>query len=284
MGSAARMIAAMKTLIPVVCVPFLALVTVLPAQEGAQAKPPAKQEKPAKQAPQQDDKVTAADPAIQAIDKFIEKQAVDTKKDGWRTGLKEPPKLTFDKDSDYFWHVETEAGTMKLRYYTDAAPMHVSSGIYLSRLGYYDGLGFHRIIPGFMAQGGCPNTADPKLQRAWGTGGPGYLMDGEFIGNKKHDKPGILSMANTGRPKSEGSQFFITFRDTANLDGGYTVWGEVVDGMDTVRALEKKGISQNNGMLPKPVGIVRTWITVEKKAKAEPTEKQDGEKGGEKGK
>lgn len=292
MPFAHRMICAMKNLITAVCVPLFAFVTAATAQEGETQKPPAKQEKPAKQEPQKDDKATAADPAIQAIDKFIKAQSVDTKKDGWRTGLKEPPKQTFAADADYFWHVQTSAGTVKIRYLTADAPVHVTSGIYLARLGFYDGLGFHRIIPNFMAQGGCPNTADPKLQRAWGTGGPGYYIDGEFASGRKHDKPGLLSMANTGRPMTDGSQFFLTFVPTPWLDGKHTVWGEVVDGMETVKALEKLGSSANNGMLAKPVAIVRTWITVEPKAKAGDAKqdgdgkdagKKGGEKGGEKG-
>ena len=145
--------------------------------------------------------------------------------------------------------------------------MHVSSGIYLARLGYYDGLTFHRVIPRFMAQGGCPIGS--------GSGGPGYQFEGEFDAKVKHDKPGILSMANAG-PGTDGSQFFLTFLPTPHLDGRHTVWGEVVDGKDTLKALEGKGREENNGQLPRndQIKIVRTWVQVAPKkepAKEAPT-------------
>ncbi|MCK5941003.1 MAG: peptidylprolyl isomerase [Planctomycetes bacterium] len=170
---------------------------------------------------------------------------------------------------DYLWHVETSEGPLTIRYLVDSTPMHCTAGIYLARLGYYDGLNFHRIIPGFMAQGGCPTGT--------GTGGPGFFMDGEFPKNmRKHDRGGLLSMANTGRPRSDGSQFFLTFVPTPHLDGKHTVWGEVIEGMETVKKLEKKGTRRNNGMLgaagPK---IVRTWVEVVPQAKKKP--KADGE-------
>jgi cyclophilin family peptidyl-prolyl cis-trans isomerase len=108
----------------------------------------------------------------------------------------------------------------------------VSSAIYLTRLGFYDGTIFHRVIPRFMAQGGDPTGT--------GRGGPGYKYDGEFDSSVKHDKPGVLSTANSG-PGTDGSQFFITFVATPHLDGKHTIYGTVVEGMDTVKALEKAG-------------------------------------------
>jgi cyclophilin family peptidyl-prolyl cis-trans isomerase len=110
--------------------------------------------------------------------------------------------------------------------------MHVSSTIYLTRLGFYDSRVFHRVITGFMAQGGDPT----------GTGrrGPGYKYSGEFDASVKHDQPGVLSMANSG-PGTDGSQFFITFVETPNLDGKHTIFGRVVEGMDTLKELEKAG-------------------------------------------
>jgi cyclophilin family peptidyl-prolyl cis-trans isomerase len=112
--------------------------------------------------------------------------------------------------------------------------MHVSSTIYLARLGFYDGVIFHRVITGFMAQGG-----DPLGQ---GTGGPGYDYDGEFSNSARHDRPGLLSMANAG-PGTDGSQFFLTFVPTPHLDDKHTIFGEVVEGMETVQQLEKGGSS-----------------------------------------
>ena len=108
----------------------------------------------------------------------------------------------------------------------------MASTIYLTRLGFYDGLGFHRVIDGFMAQGGCPLGT--------GTGGPGYRYDGEFGGKARHDRRGILSMANAG-PGTDGSQFFITFLATPHLDGNHTVFGAVDGGMEVLDALESRG-------------------------------------------
>ena len=224
-GPTRRMIPAMKILTTLVCVPLLAAVTAIPAQEKKEAK---QDPKPAKVP--SDTKATTADSAIQAIDKFIAKKAIKKNKSGWKMTLSKPPQLQFSADKDYFWHVDTAVGAMKIRYFPDIAPMHVSSGLYLSRLGFYDGLNFHRIIPGFMAQGGCPEGS--------GRGRPGYLMAGEFPkGGPRHDKMGILSTANAG-PRTDGSQFFLTFGPTRSLDGKYTIWGEVVEGQQTLKELQ----------------------------------------------
>jgi peptidyl-prolyl cis-trans isomerase B (cyclophilin B) len=251
------MLWAMKILTTLICVPLMAAIAAVPAQDKAKA--------PKKPAKFEDSKATKADPAIQAIDKFIKKASVSKKKRGWRLTLAAPPQQKFQADCDYIWHVETELGAMDIRYLTDSTPMHATSGIYLARLGYYDGLNFHRIIPGFMAQGGCPTGT--------GTGGPGFFMDGEFKNGRKHDKAGLLSMANTGRPRSDGSQFFLTFTPTPHLDGRHTVWGEVIKGMSTVKALEGKGSRAKNGMIGKAgPKILRSWVEVVPKKKA----KKDG--------
>jgi cyclophilin family peptidyl-prolyl cis-trans isomerase len=127
--------------------------------------------------------------------------------------------------------------------------MHVSSTIYLTKLGYYDGLAFHRVIQGFMAQGGCPVGR--------GTGGPGYEYDGEFDANVRHDRPGLLSMANRG-PGTDGSQFFLTFVPTPHLDNNHTIFGEIVDGMETLAALESAGSS--SGATTTPLVIEKATI------------------------
>ncbi|MFY9345279.1 MAG: peptidylprolyl isomerase [Planctomycetota bacterium] len=253
----------MSQLLRTVVVPLLALAAFLPAQEGEKAKPA--ESKPAKEQPQGDDALTANDVAIKAIDKFIADSKIDKAKSGWKTSLSKPPNLPFDANADYFWHMETEFGPIKLRYFPEASPAHVSSGIYLARLGFYDGLTFHRVMPQFMAQGGDPAGN--------GQGGPGYRIDAEFKNGLKHSKAGILSMARTPDPNSAGSQFFITFKDTPPLDDsparpGYTVWGEVVAGMEAVRELEKRGTNENNGMLKTPIKILKTWVSVAAKAKA----------------
>lgn len=176
--------------------------------------------------------VSDKDAAITAIDKFIVEQAVNTSARGWRTSLTRPPEAVFDASKAYFWKISTNVGEMKIRLMPEVAPMHVSSTIYLARLGFYDGVIFHRVITGFMAQGGDPFGT--------GTGGPGYNYDGECAASARHDRPGLLSMANAG-PGTDGSQFFLTFVPTPHLDDKHTIFGEVVEGMETVQALEKRG-------------------------------------------
>jgi cyclophilin family peptidyl-prolyl cis-trans isomerase len=174
------------------------------------------------------------DVAIAAIDSFIAEQSIDRSKDGWKTSLPQPPQVEFDASKRYFWNVATNVGDLKIRLMPDVAPMHVSSTIYLARLGFYDGVIFHRVITGFMAQGG-----DPLGQ---GIGGPGYNYNGEFSSSARHDRPGLLSMANAG-PGTDGSQFFLTFVPTPHLDDKHTIFGEVLAGMETVQQLEKGGSS-----------------------------------------
>jgi cyclophilin family peptidyl-prolyl cis-trans isomerase len=180
----------------------------------------------------EENSVSDKDAAITAIDKFIVERAVNTGVSGWKTSLTRPPQATFDASRAYFWKISTNFGEMKIRLMPDVAPMHVSSTIYLARLGFYDGVIFHRVITGFMAQGGDPLGT--------GTGGPGYNYDGECDPSARHDRPGLLSMANAG-PGTDGSQFFLTFVPTPHLDDKHTIFGEVVEGMETVQAIEKRG-------------------------------------------
>jgi peptidyl-prolyl cis-trans isomerase B (cyclophilin B) len=175
---------------------------------------------------------SATDPAFSALDEHLAKNPVDTSRDGWKTSLSSPPDLPFASDATYQWLLVTNKGEIKVTLRHDVAPKHVSSTAYLTRLGFYDGLSFHRVIPGFMAQGGCPVGR--------GTGGPGYKMDGEFSPNVRHDKPGLLSMANAG-PGTDGSQFFLTFVPTPHLDNMHTIFGEVVEGEAVLAALEAAG-------------------------------------------
>ncbi|RKY18736.1 MAG: peptidylprolyl isomerase [Planctomycetota bacterium] len=173
-----------------------------------------------------------SDPALAALETHLASNPVDTAKDGWRTRLSGPPELPFTDDTTYHWVLSTNKGTLTVLLRSDVAPRHVASTLYLTRLGFYDGLAFHRVIQGFMAQGGCP------LGR--GTGGPGYTMSGEFDPSVKHDRPGLLSMANAG-PGTDGSQFFLTFVPTPHLDGLHTIFGEVLGGETTLAALEAAG-------------------------------------------
>jgi peptidyl-prolyl cis-trans isomerase B (cyclophilin B) len=117
----------------------------------------------------------------------------------------------------------TNRGPIHLRLHEDKAPITVANFVNLARRGYYDGLSFHRVIADFMIQGGCPEGP--------GRGGPGYRFEDEFDTGLKHDKPGVLSMANAG-PGTNGSQFFITHGPTPWLDGKHSVFGEVLDAAD----------------------------------------------------
>jgi len=119
--------------------------------------------------------------------------------------------------------MKTSRGTIHLELFPEVAPVTVSNFANLASRGYYDGLSFHRVIPDFMVQGGCPLGS--------GTGGPGYRFEDECHRDRKHDRPGILSMANSG-PGSNGSQFFITHVETPWLDGRHTVFGAVLSADD----------------------------------------------------
>src|SRR5512145_2025535 len=120
-------------------------------------------------------------------------------------------------------------GDIVLRFFHDVAPGHVKNFIELAKKGFYNGTTFHRVIPGFMIQGGDPNSKSPDKSRH-GMGGPGYEIKAEF--NATPHKRGIVSMAPSGRPDSAGSQFFICVKDSNFLDRQYTVFGEVVSGME----------------------------------------------------
>src|SRR5690348_12761234 len=124
----------------------------------------------------------------------------------------------------------TNRGPIRLRLHEDKAPVTVASFVNLAKRGYYDGLSFHRVISNFMIQGGCPEGS--------GRGGPGYKFADEFHPSLRHSKKGILSMANSG-PNTNGSQFFITVTETPWLDNKHTVFGEVVEGYDTVEKISK---------------------------------------------
>ena len=122
--------------------------------------------------------------------------------------------------SDLIANFNTARGPIRVRLFPDKTPVTVANFVNLAQKGYYNGLNFHRVIPDFMIQGGCP--------KGTGTGGPGYRFEDETRPDLRHDKPGILSMANAG-PGTNGSQFFITHIATPWLDGKHTVFGEVLD-------------------------------------------------------
>jgi len=196
--------------------------------------------------------VSENDPAIAAIDTFIADQGIDKGRGDWKQNLSKPPQVEFDSSASYFWNITTNVGDIKVRLLPEIAPMHVSSTIFLSRLGFYDDVIFHRVIDGFMAQSGDP------IGR--GTGGPGYEYGGEFSKSARHDRPNLLSMANAG-PDTDGSQFFLTFCPTPHLDDNHTIFGEIVEGAETMGELEKRGSS--SGTTSEKLLMNTTTISVE---------------------
>ena len=126
--------------------------------------------------------------------------------------------------------IKTKFGDMELTFFPQKAPKHVENFLNLAKSGFYNGTIFHRVIPGFMIQGGDPNTKDPNKPETYGMGGPKERVHAEF--NDIPHKRGILSMARSNDPNSAGSQFFIVVKDANFLDGQYTVFGEVVKGME----------------------------------------------------
>jgi cyclophilin family peptidyl-prolyl cis-trans isomerase len=192
-----------------------------------------------------------SDKTLGEIDAFIAKSAIDKTKNTWKTTLPIPPKFTFDPAKKYFVNIQTNKGPIKIQFMPAVAPMHVSSFMYLARLGFFDGIKFHRVITAFMAQGGDPLGN--------GTGGPGYKFGGECDPNVKHDRPFLLSMANAG-PGTDGSQFFLTFKETPWLDGKHAIFGEVVEGQETVKALEKAGSS--SGKTSEPLSMDKVTVEV----------------------
>jgi cyclophilin family peptidyl-prolyl cis-trans isomerase len=128
--------------------------------------------------------------------------------------------------------ITTNFGDIRLEFYPEDAPKTVENFKELSKRGFYNGLIFHRIVPGFVIQGGDPNTKDSTDRSKWGTGGPGWNIKAEF--NKNKHSRGVLSMARSQAPDSAGSQFFIVLKDSGFLDGQYTVFGRITHGMDIV--------------------------------------------------
>ncbi|PQO32091.1 peptidylprolyl isomerase [Bremerella cremea] len=131
--------------------------------------------------------------------------------------------------------IQTNKGTIKLELFDEKVPKTVANFEKLAGEGFYDGLKFHRVIPDFMVQTGCPSGT--------GTGGPGYKFADEFHPDLKHDGPGILSMANAG-PNTNGSQFFITHVETPWLDNKHSVFGKVLEGQDIVDTIEQGDVME----------------------------------------
>jgi len=159
------------------------------------------------------------------------------------------PEMIIDIDKQYTATIETEKGNIVLELFTEDAPVTVNNFVFLSQEGFYNGTTFHRVIPGFMVQGGDPTGT--------GAGGPGYKFEDEF--NQNRHVTGALSMANSG-PNTNGSQFFITFAPQPHLDGKHTVFGQVIEGMNVLNRLTPR----DPNTLPSFTGdkIIRIMIEV----------------------
>ena len=153
--------------------------------------------------------------------------------------------------------IQTTLGAMVLEFFEEDVPNHVANFKKLARERYYDGIYFHRVIPGFMIQAGCPLTRDDDRSND-GTGGPGYTIDAEF--NHRPHKPGTLSMARQPDPNSAGSQFFICHKAQPGLDGQYTVFGRVIDGMDVVDKIANAKRDKKDNPMEK---IIMEKVTIE---------------------
>jgi peptidyl-prolyl cis-trans isomerase B (cyclophilin B) len=150
---------------------------------------------------------------------------------------------------------KTSEGEMVAEFWPDVAPNTVENFKKLAKSGFYDGTAFHRILKGFMAQGGDPLTKNPSKEAAWGTGDPGYKIKAEF--NKKLHVRGVLSMARSTDPDSAGSQFFICFGPASQLDGKYTAFGKIIKGDDVLDKLANVPVTRNSaGENSKPVNRV----------------------------
>jgi peptidyl-prolyl cis-trans isomerase B (cyclophilin B) len=152
--------------------------------------------------------------------------------------------------------IETKFGSMEIRFFPDKAPKHVENFIKLAKTGFYNKTLFHRVIPGFMIQGGDPNTKDEKDKSKYGMGGPGYNVKAEF--NDRPHVRGAVSMARSQDPDSAGSQFFIVVKDAPQLNGKYTVFGEVAQGMEVA----DKIVSQQRDARDNPLERIEMTVKI----------------------
>ena len=151
------------------------------------------------------------------------------------------PEMTIDPEKSYTAVIHTERGDFTMTLRPDLAPQHVNSFVFLSRDGYYDGVTFHRVIPGFMAQAGDPTGT--------GSGGPGYTLPAEFTTEVPYTE-GVVGAARTSQPDTAGSQWFVTLDEASNLNGQYTVFAQVTDGIDVVKCITARDPSTNPGAPP----------------------------------
>ncbi len=161
------------------------------------------------------------------------------------------PAVVIDPLKTYFAHLKTEKGEIVIRLFANQAPNTVNNFVFLAQQGWYENITFHRVIEGVVAQTGDPSGT--------GIGGPGYLIDDEFPYNLYFDRPGLVAMANSG-PNTNGSQFFITLAPLPQLNGDYSIFGEVVSGMDVLQSLTPRSPTPGQ---PLPPGDLLISITIE---------------------
>lgn len=163
------------------------------------------------------------------------------------------PPMTVDSNKQYVAMLETEKGQVVLQLYPEKAPLAVNSFVFLARAGWYDGITFHRVLPGYIAQSGDPSGT--------GQGNPGYVFNNEIDPALRFDQPGMVGMANSG-PDTNGSQFFITYAPAPDLNGSYTIFGRVLSGMDVLEGLTPRNPQPG---LSLPPGDTLISVTIEEK-------------------
>ena len=167
--------------------------------------------------------------------------------------FKSCPPFNIDPMKQYTATIHMEKGDIVIQLYPDKAPLAVNSFVFLANNGWFNGVTFHRVIPGFVAQTGDPSGT--------GRGGPGYFFKNEISADLEYNKPGVVGMANSGTD-TNGSQFFITYAPAPNLDGAYTIFGQVLQGMDVVESLTPRDPSQTSNL---PPGDKIISVTIEEK-------------------
>lgn len=217
---------------------------------------------------------TAAAPAAESTEETTPVEAAETTDEAAEPttaseGEAKPAEKSAADYVDKVVELRTDLGTIAIRFFPDVAPNHVKNFIDLSESGFYNGTKFHRIIPGFVIQGGDPNTKD-KDPSTWGTGGSGKRLKAEF--SPIRHRRGILSMARSMDPDSASSQFFVCVADAGALDNQYSVFGEVVSGMDVVdKIVAGPRTGPRNDQAVEPVAIREAVVRAASDAEKGPT-------------
>ncbi len=170
--------------------------------------------------------------------------------------------MVLEPQRDYVAVIETDAGRIVLDLFETETPITVNSFVFLARHHYFEGIAFHRVLDGFVAQGGDPNTLT-SLRSSWGSGGPGYGFGLEIVSSLRYDMAGVVGMARTADPNSNGSQFFITLAPTPSLDGMYTIFARVSEGLDVLPLLARN----QSSMVPPAVPTRMTRVCIAERAR-----------------